>query len=349
MSWATLRRYLLFALFLLSVSAAAFAQIQVYVSFGPPPIPVYEQPICPGDGYIWIPGYWAWDGYEYYWVPGSWVLPPTIGVLWTPGYWEWGGSGFFFHQGYWGPHVGFYGGINYGFGYFGRGYEGGRWDGEHFFYNRAVNNINVTVINNVYENRVVYNNTSRVSYNGGNGGVNQRPTSEESTFSREQHFAPTNAQTQHMEAARTDKELRSTANQGRPPVAATERPGAFNDHAVAASEAGGRWEPPAANPTRPAIHPNDLPPPERSPAPYTGNTQLEQKYQQQQEKLYNDQVQERQNLQQRQQREDQNLARQNASTNKTQQMEQSHQQQTQQMQQRHEQQQQQIRQSQLQH
>ena len=163
--------YLLFEVFLLSISAAAFAQIAVYVSFGPPPIPVYEQPICPSDGYIWVPGYWAWDGYEYYWVPGTWVLPPAIGLLWTPGYWAWGGSGFFFHEGYWGPQVGFYGGINYGFGYFGHGYEGGRWDGGHFSYNREVNNVNVTVIHNVYENRVVYNNTNRVSYNGGSGGV----------------------------------------------------------------------------------------------------------------------------------------------------------------------------------
>jgi len=35
---------------------------------------------------------------------------------------------------YWGPVVGFYGGINYGFGYFGRGYEGGRWEHDHFYY-----------------------------------------------------------------------------------------------------------------------------------------------------------------------------------------------------------------------
>ena len=27
-----------------------------------------------------------------------------------------------------GPHVGFYGGVNYGFGYYGRGYDGGRWE-----------------------------------------------------------------------------------------------------------------------------------------------------------------------------------------------------------------------------
>ena len=48
-------------------------------------------------------------------------MAPEVGFLWTPGYWGWGGDGFVFYEGYWGPQVGFYGGINYGFGYFGDG------------------------------------------------------------------------------------------------------------------------------------------------------------------------------------------------------------------------------------
>src|SRR5215470_13323301 len=62
----------------------SFAEIDVVVSFGPPELPIYEQPFCPGDGYIWTPGYWAWDGAEYYWVPGTWILAPEVGFLWTP-------------------------------------------------------------------------------------------------------------------------------------------------------------------------------------------------------------------------------------------------------------------------
>ena len=81
-----------------------------------------------------------------------------------------------FYEGYWGPQIGFYGGINYGFGYFGEGYEGGRWDNGHFFYNRSVNNVNVTEIHNVYNTTVVKNtNVNHVSYNGGNGGIAARP------------------------------------------------------------------------------------------------------------------------------------------------------------------------------
>jgi hypothetical protein len=52
---------LLFALIMLAMPMKSFAQIGVAVSFGPPELPVYEQPVCPGEGYIWTPGYWAWD------------------------------------------------------------------------------------------------------------------------------------------------------------------------------------------------------------------------------------------------------------------------------------------------
>src|SRR6185437_9855081 len=95
--------------------------VEVQASEAPPPLPDYAQPPCPQDGYIWTPGYWGWGGGGYYWVPGTWVQPPSVGVLWTPGYWAFGGGVYAFHAGYWGPQVGFYGGVNYGYGYGGRG------------------------------------------------------------------------------------------------------------------------------------------------------------------------------------------------------------------------------------
>jgi hypothetical protein len=122
---------------LASAPTAANAAVFVSVGIAPPAIPVYTQPLCPGDGYIWTPGYWAWNGASYAWVDGAWVLAPYTGALWTPGYWGWGGGVYLWHAGYWGRTVGYYGGINYGFGYFGTGFYGGYWGGGHFFYNRA--------------------------------------------------------------------------------------------------------------------------------------------------------------------------------------------------------------------
>jgi len=359
----------LFALVVSAISVASLAQVSIAIRIGPPALPVYEQPLCPAEGYIWTPGYWAYDyDYgDYYWVPGTWVLAPEPGFLWTPGYWGWGGDRFIFHEGYWGPRVGFYGGINYGFGYFGNGYEGGRWDHDRFFYNRSVNNINVTNIHNVYNTTVINNTTvNHVSYNGGSGGIDARPTREEEAAARERHIPPVGAQTQHLQAARANSELRASANHGRPPVAATPRPGAFNERgAVPAREAGAPYRPedhrggeqprgntsvprPENNVPRPpaAVHAKDLAPHPRPGPPDTGNAKLDQKYQQQQEKLYAKQQQEHQRLQQKQEQDHQRMAQQQANTARTQQMEQRHQQQTQQLEQRHVQQQQHMQQKQ---
>jgi hypothetical protein len=334
-------RSLLVALVMLGMSAAAFAQIGVSITIGPPPLPVYEQPLCPAEGYIWTPGYWAYGPYGYYWVPGTWVLAPTIGYLWTPPWWGWGGSGFIFHEGYWGPRVGFYGGIVYGFGYFGHGYDGGRWDNGHFFYNRSVTNVNVTNIRNVYNTTVINNNSTtinRVSYNGGEGGTNARPTAEEEAAAREPHVPPTSVQAHHAQAAFTNPELRAAVNHGRPAVAATPKAGAFNDRAaVPAKEAGGSYRPVNNVPRPPnaTVHAKDLASVPRPAPPNTGSPKLDQKYRQQQDKLYARQEQEHQKMQQQQERDHQRLEQQHASEAQRQQMEQRHQQQTQQMEQRH--------------
>ena len=145
---------ILLAFLALAIPATLFGQLRVSISIGPPALPVYEQPNCPGDGYLWTPGYWAYDDSvsDYYWVDGEWVMAPEEGFLWTPGYWGWGDGGYRFNgEGYWGPEVGFYGGINYGYGYSGNGYEGGRWDNGHFFYNRSENNVDVSRNRNVYD------------------------------------------------------------------------------------------------------------------------------------------------------------------------------------------------------
>jgi WXXGXW repeat (2 copies) len=201
-------RFLAFGLLLLIIPAAlsslSTAQIGVGISvrIGPPPLPIYAQPICPGPGYLWVPGYWAWsDDDGYYWVPGTWVLAPAVGYLWTPGYWGWNDGFYVWSAGYWGPHIGFYGGINYGFGYFGEGFEGGEWRGGSFFYNRSVTNVNITNVTNIYSKTVIVNNNSHVAFNGGQGGIAARPTARQEAFAHESHWGPVAAQLQHQHAA----------------------------------------------------------------------------------------------------------------------------------------------------
>jgi hypothetical protein len=89
----------------------------------PPELPEYSQPDCPGDGYLWTPGYWSYAPQGYYWVPGAWARPPEVGFLWTPGYWGFVGGRYRYNYGFWGRHIGYYGGVNYGFGYVGVGFQ----------------------------------------------------------------------------------------------------------------------------------------------------------------------------------------------------------------------------------
>ena len=218
-----LYRLLALAFIVLVNVSAPRAEVSVGLSIqvAPPALPVYEQPVCPGDGYLWTPGYWAYGPDGYYWVPGMWVVAPHPYLLWTPGYWGWVNGFYVWHAGYWGPHVGYYGGVCYGFGYTGCGFYGGSWRGGAYCYNRAVTNVNVTVIHNTYSSTVVNRTTvSNVSYNGGAGGTTARPTAEELAAAHETHIPATATQVQHEHIASTNRALLASVNHGRPSPAA---------------------------------------------------------------------------------------------------------------------------------
>ena len=194
--------------FMLPPATSAQIAVGVSVHIGPPPLRVVAvQPDCPGPGYLWTPGYWAYGPDGYYWVPGAWVVPPQPGLLWTPGYWGWGDGVYVWHRGYWGPHVGFYGGINYGFGYFGTGFVGGRWDHDRFFYNSAVWHVDEHVVRNVYVDRTVVRNVyvNRVSYNGGRGGIDARPSRDDDRWEHERHWDATPVQARHEDTFRGNR------------------------------------------------------------------------------------------------------------------------------------------------
>jgi hypothetical protein len=231
---------LMLALTAIIIPSASYSGVFVSITVAPPVLPVYVQPVIPGPGYIWCPGYWAYGDDGYYWVPGTWVLPPAVGLLWTPGYWGWREGVYVWNAGYWGPRIGFYGGINYGYGYVGVGYAGGYWSNGVFRYNTAVNNISNTTITNTYtktvvNNITVNNNTTinkNVSFNGGTGGTAVQPTAQELAAAKDPHTAPTQEQTKHGQVASTNKSLLASVNHGNPTVAATAHPGVFTGNGV---------------------------------------------------------------------------------------------------------------------
>ena len=232
-------RLMLLALFVALIPASSYAGVFISVGFAPPVLPVYVQPECPQPGWMWTPGYWAYGDDGYYWVPGTWVPAPYVGALWTPGYWGWGSGLYVFHPGYWGPHVGYYGGVNYGFGYMGVGFAGGLWRGGVFAYNSAVMHVGVGggwggnrvyVDRTIVERTTIINNT-RVSYNGGPGGINHQPAPEERIAEHDQHVGATSFQTQHVNAARSDRTAYFNSNHGHPATMAAARPMTAPGHA----------------------------------------------------------------------------------------------------------------------
>lgn len=256
------------ALLLLALPGLAGAQISVSILIAPPDLPPDEQPPVPQDGYVWTPGYWEYAQGAYYWVPGQWLEPPQPDLLWTPGYWQWNDGQYQWSPGYWDREIGYYGGVNYGYGYAGRGYQGGYWRDHRFFYNRLVSNVGDARVGHVYARSVESRGPAvQASYNGG-GGVRAEPTAAEVAHARAPHEPATRDQVQHG------------ADVGRDPSARS--PG------------------PANAPVPSPVHVRDLPPLPRPVLPSSGDRARDVQHQQQSDELRRDQDRERQALQQRQ-------------------------------------------------
>ncbi len=182
----------------------------------------------------------------------------VVGVYWTPGYWAFAGGGWIWSPGFWGPSVGFYGGINYGFGFFGVGFVGGVWAGNTFAFNTAVTNVNTRIVRNVYFNRVIVRHGtivaggrvvgggtrvrsgtivgrgtvdrhgtirgSRVAFDGGHGGISARPTAAQRTIANGKRLGSTSVQRGHVAAAAQNRNNLLAFNHGKPPVTTTRTP-----------------------------------------------------------------------------------------------------------------------------
>jgi hypothetical protein len=72
----------------------------VYVNTAPPPPQVEVIGVAPQPGYVWIGGYWRWDGGRHVWVGGHWSAP-RVGYRWVPHVWVREGGGWRLHEGHW--------------------------------------------------------------------------------------------------------------------------------------------------------------------------------------------------------------------------------------------------------
>jgi hypothetical protein len=62
--------------------------------------PVYERPVSPGSGYVWVSGDWVWGGNGYTYRQGYWSRPRGTRV-WASGTWESRNGGYRWRRGHW--------------------------------------------------------------------------------------------------------------------------------------------------------------------------------------------------------------------------------------------------------
>ena len=73
----------------------------VWIRLGPPE-PRREVIVeSPGPDYLWITGYYRWDGAVYAWVPGRWEPRPRPRAVWVSGRWYHERRGWYWIEGHW--------------------------------------------------------------------------------------------------------------------------------------------------------------------------------------------------------------------------------------------------------
>ena len=99
--WRSQTAMLLAGASLLAASWAALSQVNVRIEVGvPPPVAIVETVPPPRPGYVYAPGYWAWNGERHIWVRGR-TITERPGYTWVPDRWDSSGGRYRFVQGYW--------------------------------------------------------------------------------------------------------------------------------------------------------------------------------------------------------------------------------------------------------
>lgn len=87
-----------------TLSLPATAAVWLDVNVGPPePLTEYTPP--PRYGYVWSPGYWAWNNGESVWMDGYW-MEERPGYVWVPDRWNYYTNGWRFERGHYYPASG---------------------------------------------------------------------------------------------------------------------------------------------------------------------------------------------------------------------------------------------------
>ncbi|HEY7792250.1 MAG TPA: hypothetical protein VIC33_17180 [Vicinamibacterales bacterium] len=82
-------------------TACASPRGRMYVRVAPP-VPIVEvRAAAPDAGWVWVPGYYTWNGRGYVWLAGRWERPPRGRFVWVPAHWTRSRRGWYLVRGHW--------------------------------------------------------------------------------------------------------------------------------------------------------------------------------------------------------------------------------------------------------
>jgi hypothetical protein len=67
----------------------------------PPKLRSEVRPHRPSRDFLWIPGFWHWQGNDWDWVPGRWDRPNAHGVRWVKARYVREGGSYRYEPGHW--------------------------------------------------------------------------------------------------------------------------------------------------------------------------------------------------------------------------------------------------------
>ena len=73
----------------------------IVIHDAPPPPRREIQPPRPSSRFVWMGGYWSWQGGRQVWIGGHWAEPPRGRSVWVPPHWDHRREGYVLIEGYW--------------------------------------------------------------------------------------------------------------------------------------------------------------------------------------------------------------------------------------------------------
>ena len=67
----------------------------------PPPLRYERRIASPGEGYVWVRGFWNWNGDQWEWIPGRWDRPAVAEAYWIPARYIRTSRGTIYEPGHW--------------------------------------------------------------------------------------------------------------------------------------------------------------------------------------------------------------------------------------------------------